>query len=105
MSTKGTAQKKRKAAPSVTISLDKILSLKRLTATANGACWGAIGASGMIVLIELARVYVPTIAVLDTKTTAFVGTAIGASAYGILSRSTWGIRRCLLKSQALFVGG
>jgi hypothetical protein len=59
----------------------------------------------MILLTELAQKEAPALAVLDVKTASLIGTAIGAGAYGLLSRSTWGIRRCLLKSHAMFVSG
>jgi hypothetical protein len=86
-------------------SLDRIFNLKTLMATAAGACWCSIGAALLVFINEFSRKHLVGLAVFDIKTAATVGAATGGGIYGILSRTSWGIRRCLLRSHALFVDG
>jgi hypothetical protein len=100
------ATPKKQAGPtqSVTVSLDRVLALKRLLATAKGACWGAVGGTFAIVLNEIVRNHAPSFAV-NSSLAATIGTALSAAAYGITSRTSWIVRRCLLKSHAMYIDG
>lgn len=91
-------------APAVS-SLDRVFQLKKVAATARGASWACIGAAAAVLANELLRQGRSGIALADSRIAGSIGTAIAAGIYGVFSRTSWSVRRCLMRSQAMFLDG